>query len=251
MLDIMSEIDKVCTENSITYTIGGGTLLGAVRHKGFIPWDDDIDVFIERADYDKLIALLRQSDCDWLSILDDNVEGYYYPFAKAVDNRTVAKSELSATKHGIWVDIFPMENVPDNRLRRKIFLKCCQFFRAVIIAMTTDFSAVGISGKGLTKHILDFMAKAIGYKRTYKIISKFMRKHNASLSECEAVAWTPYGREYIEKSLMQDVSNYDFEDKKFKGITNYDIYLQRTYGDYMQLPPENKRQNHQVTAYWI
>ena len=250
MLNVMSEIDRVCTKYNITYTIGGGTLLGAIRHKGFIPWDDDIDIFLERNDYEKLIALLKNSDCKWLSIVDDTTPGYYYPFAKAVDNRTVVKMESSVIQHGIWVDIFPMENVPDTKMARILFLKFCKMYRAILLSMTTDFSTQKTCGKTVLKSVLSLFARLVGRSNIYTIAKKYMQKHNNVQHKCECITWSPYGTEYIEKELMQNITEYIFEDRKFKGISNYDILLKRAFGDYLQLPPENKRRSHEVVAWY-
>ena len=103
-MNILDELKRICNENGLTYYLGSGSLLGAVRHKGYIPWDDDIDIWMVREDYDKLMNLLKDRDiekADWFSLLDESTEGYYYPFAKAVDNRTELKMERHTDHHGI------------------------------------------------------------------------------------------------------------------------------------------------------
>ena len=251
MLDLMSEIDRVCTENDIPYTMGGGTLLGAVRHKGFIPWDDDIDIFLERQDYDRLLVLLKNSKCEWLDVVDDKINEYYYPFAKAVNNKTKVKMESSVIEHGIWIDIFPMENVPDNASKRKFFLKRCQLYRAIILSMTTDFSTQKINFKTILKYVLKVFAKIVGYSRIYRWSCTYMKKYNNVTTNCESITWSPYGTEFIEKEMMRHLQTMDFEDRKFKGVADFDTLLRRAYGDYMKLPPENKRRTHGVTAWYV
>ena len=107
---ILDEIQRICKENNLKYSLAYGTLLGAVRHKGYIPWDDDIDICLLREDYEKLIAVLKDKNApghkEWLTLVDDTCDGYFYPFAKAYDNRTAVKMERHKGEMGIWVDIF-------------------------------------------------------------------------------------------------------------------------------------------------
>ena len=142
-MNILLVLDDICKRNDLNYYLGYGSMLGAVRHKGYIPWDDDIDICLFREDYDKLIKILKeQQEINWLDIVDSSVGEYYYPFAKATDNRTIAKMEDNITPHGIWVDIFPIDNVPNSKYRSKIYIYNCYLLRAMTIAMTTDFSEV-------------------------------------------------------------------------------------------------------------
>lgn len=168
MLSIMDAIDEICKENGITYFITAGTLLGAVRHKGFIPWDDDIDIVLFRDDYDKLLSILKsQNKFSWLGIVGPDKKKYYYPFAKAVDNRTIAKQEDNTSEYGIWVDIFPLNAFPDSLKEQKIFMRNCQNLRAMILSMTTDFAHVQFNKKFLIKSVLKFLSLIVG-KQTIK-----------------------------------------------------------------------------------
>ena len=102
ILDIMTAIDRVCRELNISYYMAGGTLIGAIRHKGFVPWDDDIDIFVYRKDFDVLIDYLKRNPpFPWFEIYDENRSDYYYPFAKAVDNRTIVEQKNIKTVGGI------------------------------------------------------------------------------------------------------------------------------------------------------
>ena len=251
MVDLMTTIDIVSKKNSIKYIMGGGTLIGAVRHKGFIRWDDDIDIFVPRKDYDRLLLLLKnQNDVDWLSVIDENTEGYFQPFAKVVDNRTIIKSKSSILKHGVWVDVFPMENVPDDEDDRKKFLRRCQYYRALLLSMLTDFSGVQFGTKKLLKVFLFLIARSIGRKRLLDMAMKYMQKYNCTETKNMCITWSPYGREYVEKEMMDNIIDLDFEGRRFMAPAAYDKLLRRTFGNYMELPPENKRKNHEIIAYW-
>ena len=114
-LSILDYIDSVCKQHNVRYYLAYGTLLGAIRHKGFIPWDDDIDIYMLRSDYDRFIQLLsaeKENHYSLLSIYNDS--DYFYEFAKVVDNRTsINANNLKAMRNeGVWVDIFPLDNVP-------------------------------------------------------------------------------------------------------------------------------------------
>ena len=107
MLKMMDAVDDLCMENNIKYFLHAGTLLGAVRHKGFIPWDDDIDIALLGDEYEKFLDMMRnQTKYPWLRLIDHHVQGYYYPFAKVEDKRTIAKQDDNVSEYGIWIDIF-------------------------------------------------------------------------------------------------------------------------------------------------
>jgi len=142
---ILDEIQRICKENNLKYSLAYGTLLGAVRHKGYIPWDDDIDICLLREDYEKLIAVLKDKNApghkEWLTLVDDTCDGYFYPFAKAYDNRTAVKMERHKGEMGIWVDIFPLDGLPKSRFWEKAFVLYCSFLRVITLAITTDFKS--------------------------------------------------------------------------------------------------------------
>ena len=158
-LDILIQFDTFCKNEGLYYTLAGGTLLGAIRHKGFIPWDDDIDVMMPREDYNRMLQIVRDkkngSKFDFLIPGDPD---YFYPFAKFCDNETVAEMDDNYSKHGIWIDIFPMDNLPeDNEFLRKFFKKT-RFWRAVVISMTTKLSGEKNIKKKIAKLILKIYA---------------------------------------------------------------------------------------------
>ena len=253
-ITILSAIDKICERNNLEYYLCGGSMIGAVRHKGFIPWDDDIDIFLKRSDYNKLIDLMKkQKEYEWLGILDDSTENYYYPFAKAVDKNTVAKMENNLTKHGIWVDIFPIDFLPKEEKKRRRLLKKCYYYRAIVIAMTTDFSMVKHDTKMILKKILCIYAKIYGKKRIYKkysdLIKDSERYENSKYVACLCPTYKE--REIFEEDKLFKRKKYEFEEKEFWGIKNYDYYLSQLYGDYMKLPPVEKRRVHGITAWRV
>ena len=254
-ISILKEIEKICIQNGWKYLLMYGAFIGAVRHKGFIPWDDDIDIVLERSEYDKLIAYLRseQNTCQWLGVLDSSVPGYYYPFAKVVDTRTVAKMTSNTTAHGVWVDVFPHENVPDTVWKANLMLDLCYLCREITIAMTTDFSAPGrIKENEFRKRFLWLCANIIGKKNVCRIYEFISKKYRNKQTTYVGTTFSPYRRrEKFNKELLRETKKYTFENTEFVGPAEYDAVLTQLYGNYMELPPEEKRRSHNVVAWYL
>lgn len=249
---LLEFLDIVCREYGLKYYLAYGTLLGAVRHKGFIPWDDDIDVFLMREDYEKLISLFQTKllDDKRVFLLDGRVRGYYYPFAKLVDKSTVAKMEDNLTSHGIWIDIFPMDVVPEEEKKCERFLKTCTLLRATILSMTTDFHSQKLGKKYIPKKVLSVIASLIGKEKIYNAYINYIRKYEGKEEKYVACLSSPYiKKEKVEKRLLEEQQSFEFEGRTFTGPKNWDLYLKRLYGNYMELPPEKKRRIHSITAW--
>lgn len=251
MLSIMDAIDEICKENGLTYFITAGTLLGAVRHKGFIPWDDDIDIVLFREDYDKLLSILKSQDkYSWLGLVDPDNSNYFYPFAKAVDNRTIAKQEDNTSEYGIWVDVFPLNAFPNLQKEQKSFMRNCQKFRAMIISMTTDFVHAQFSKKFFIKSAIKILSLFVGKQAIKKWAIDYMEKYNGKGTDFVGSTFTPYKNEIIKKEKMLPTVELDFEGRKYSAPNCWHEYLTNIYHDYMQLPPVEKRRTHKVTAWW-
>lgn len=254
-LQILDEIKSICEKNNLHYYLAYGSFLGAVRHGGFIPWDDDIDICLHRNDYDKLINILKstgqQNEYQWLGLVDGDIPGYYYTFVKAVDNRTIAKMEDNLTEHGVWIDIFPLDTLPASKFKRKCFLRYCYFLRAVILSMTTDFSGGMLGKKTIIKKIFNQMSNFIGKDRIYKHYLKKCCKYKNSESKYVGVLFSAYGiRDCMLRDKTIESKEYVFEDHNYMGFVDYDYYLSHIYGDYMKVPPKEKQRTHSIIAYW-
>lgn len=254
MLTIMDAIDDICKESNLTYYLSGGTLIGAVRHKGFIPWDDDMDIVLFRDEYEDLRSKLKtQTKYPHLALLDSETDGYFYPFMKFADTRTIAKQGDTIVSHGIWVDIFPFDTVPNNQIVRSIYLRKCQIYRDVLLSAVTDFSGVKkLSIKGIAKVIFSIVGKCIGPQKisvmTELHMQKYNGKHNAQYVGCN---YSPYVmREFLPKEIVKPVVEVTFENRKYLSFKNWDIYLKRLYGDYMKMPPKEKQKTHNIEAWW-
>lgn len=254
MLNILNIIDEFCRENNLSYYLSGGTLIGAIRHKGFIPWDDDIDLVLFRDDFEKLRLILKnQTKYPQYTLLDLDCEDYIYPFLKLVDNRTVAKQFDTKVPHGIWVDIFAYDAVPNNAIRRYIFLRKCQLYRDIALSSVTDFKGVKLTSlKGVSKLALGIIGKLVGVKRIARITEKHMRKYNGK-NNADFVGgnYSPYVmREYLPKEIVLPTTELLFENKKYTSFKNWDVYLKRLFGDYLKLPPKEKQKTHNIEAWW-
>ena len=253
-MSVLDEIDRLCKENHLKYSLAYGTLLGAIRHKGYIPWDDDIDIFLLRSDYDKLISLLKNASikkADWLTLADDTCSDYFYPFAKVYDNRTTVKMERHKGEMGLWVDIFPMDNLPQKQLFEKFFVYYCSFLRVISLSITTDFESKQYDKWTLFyKRIFHTFAKVIGEKRFCRYVERVYQKYANKPSKNVATLFFDTKTDRIlDKEKIAETVSYAFENRHYDGVKNYDYYLTEFYSDYMQLPPVEKRYNHGLDCY--
>lgn len=250
-IGLLKQLDKVCGVYDVTYYLGYGSLLGAVRHKGIIPWDDDIDVYMDRKDYEKLIEIIKRGMTS-LTLIDSDTDGYYYPFAKLVDCSTIAKMDDNTTKHGVWLDLFPIDGLPNNKILADCHIKLCQLMRAVIISMTTDFDSNKLGKKSGPKKIFNFCADFIGRDKICKWDEKLMKLYSKKRTKYVACLFSPYGkREKEESNILFQVGQVMFEGGLFNSTKDCDRYLRRIYGDYMMPPSKDKQVAHSIKAWHV
>lgn len=247
-LDILIYIDKICKKNDIQYSIAGGTLLGAVRHKGFIPWDDDIDVFMTRANYIKFIDVLKKENNNKYLLLNANIQkDYYYAFSKIVNTKTtMIETDTKKIKdYGIYVDLFPIDNIPDDLEERRLFLKKVNKYKKML-----DLTC-SIRYKNKSKLNL-FLRKIIYFCSSSRLSNYFAKKidflsqkyYNKKTQEQGTVVGGYGEKEIMKKNIYNEYIKIKFENHYFQALKNYDFYLKKLYGNYMELPPKEKRISH-------
>ncbi len=260
--EILYKIHTFCIDNNINYSLAYGTLIGAVRHKGYIPWDDDIDIMMLRPDYDKFISTFPGVYPE-LTVCAPEIDlNYYAPYANVWDNRTKLEERTDLENNisihrgldiGVKIDIFPMDAVPHKN--KRLFVSKYKFlsrlknsFNAVSYSTTVDNR---LSHKILSA-IYSFVAHIVGYKRIQKSLMNFAKENKIQDSEkIDLVVINYKERDYL-KSYFESYIDMQFEQYTFKSISGYDYYLSKFYGDYMKLPPkEEQTPHHHFKAYWI
>lgn len=248
LLYILKSVDKYCRMNNLRYSLGGGTLLGAVRHKGFIPWDDDIDIMMPRPDYDKLINGFSNYDKDLTCVSYEVDKNYIYPFAKIYHNKTILEEIEMGKNFGIFIDVFPIDGFPVDEKERSAFLRSLYFWRMLLFIKHIKFN---ISLKRiLYKIILFFIPNSFIQSRLQKMIKKYPF---STTSYSGAVSGIYQEKECYSHDLFENyVTELYFEGYLFMSIKDYDTYLLQHYGNYMQLPPiEQQKIHHTNAAYWL
>lgn len=246
-LEMLLEFRRICNNNKILYSLDGGTLLGAVRHKGFIPWDPDIDVIMLRSEYDKFyFAALKDIDTDRFFLQEHRTDRYYrWGYSRIRRNNTEfirAGHEHMKYRTGIFIDIMIVDNVPDSRAGRITNDLICLIIRKGLWSEAGKVNANSILGR-LGYSILSLVPVDIWYslRRTVYTHSnrsdtKLIRRMTGKYPKrCR------YGtkRSYYDRYIL-----LEFEGYLFSAFEQYDSYLRDVYGDYMKLPPIDQRVSH-------
>ncbi len=244
-LEILDEIVRLCKKHNIQYTLFAGTMLGAVRHSGFIPWDDDIDVGMLRSDYERFLKIAHEelNSNYYLDCFEYNKE-YHLAFAKIKKNGTIFDEESShhMNNHkGIFVDIFPIDNVYDNVKRSYINAILVKTINQTIYVKQKIYTIKDCRHKILSRILMLFSHKTL--MRLEKRICTSNKNDKSKYIAC-FVSVYPFKREVIERKEFLPVKEIKFENKRYCVINNTDLYLKGIYGDYMKLPPKEKRVNH-------
>lgn len=249
-LELLKEFIRICENLELSYFAVQGTLLGAVRHKGFIPWDDDIDVGMPRTDYEVFVERAPEllPEYYFLQTFHTDPE-FYHCFGKLRDNRTTfienTACKLKRMNQGIFIDIFPFDYYPENRLAAHLFeiKKCVLRYRLrskFYIPQDDVFSITNILRK-----ILMCIAWIV-CPSEYKALEESERLYKSVCPGRLLVNnGSPWGkREVVLKSWMQDTEEHAFMNMSIRIPKGYDAYLTHVYGDYMKLPPEDERRPH-------
>ena len=239
---IMQEIHEICIKNNIRYTLLGGTLIGAVRHKGFIPWDDDLDIAMPYSDYKKFVEVVFSQDHDWLEFaLAGKTENYYNPFIKAYDKRTTFIESALDTPKGVFVDIFPVVYSGNTRFSSIIAFAKHRLLLAPLVRKAYQYKDKNI----IKEAVLTILGRMFSVDFFMNRITKHYEKLNKKATKyCSDMDGNTHG--IVLSSYFSEYVDYPFEQYTFRGIKNADGYLRDDFGDYMQLPPVEKRKPHHI-----
>ena len=254
ILNIFKEIKPFLEKSSIPYYLLGGSLLGAVRHKGFIPWDDDIDIGIVREDYERFLEMVSKNLPEHLELRSyrDESDHHYY-FSRIVDTRYVLNREgsLVSRKENLWVDIFPLDGMPNNWLLRRIHMLRLLWVRFCYHVACFDKVNLKRPNRPLSERIIIAIVKNVhlgghrDYKKWLVKLDKLLRKYKVQDSNWIVNFMGQYKfKEMFPKSYYGKGKLYTFEDMQLMGPEDYDKVLSQMYGDYMKEPEDCDKNVH-------
>ena len=251
-LDILREFIRVCEKNDLKYYAVGGTLIGAVRHKGFIPWDDDMDLAMPRKDYDIFIKKYYKDLPEHIKPNDfhfSNDDVYFYPLKLMNTRVRVTEDRLAetGTESFLSIDIFPIDAIPDDRLGRKLYMAEFYKYKFLTALCNIDILRKNVD-RPLYERAVIKVAKLVNAGKHLKLkkiqyrFDRFLKKHSRRGGKLIGDITGAYGfREFVPKRYFGKGKELDFEGINIRVPSEYDAYLTRIYGDYMKLPPESDR----------
>lgn len=243
LLNMLKDVDELCRRHNIEYFLAYGSVLGAIRHKGFIPWDDDIDIMLDSVNYAKFIELAKRDLPTDKYYVQEGLVDWPMPVSK-VRLRGTRYGEndmsLSDNENGIFIDVFKLDNVSNNAIQAKWQYFCAKLYLSYALSARTFKSA------SFKKRILMMLASPLKLKCLRKAILNQVEKFNGKKTDKYGCFYTPYRfhNSVIPSEYMDKAIYVDFEDCKMPVPQLWDKYLTYIYGDYMTLPPVEKRKHH-------
>ena len=250
-LKILKYIDDICSQNGIQYSLAYGTLLGAIRHRGFIPWDDDIDICMDRKNFNRFMVACRENSNDRYELLWlDTNDTYTLPLPKVVDKTTVLTQNAQIEKMplGIYVDVFIYDNIPNDPGKRRKYINKLELYQRFW----------GYSQNKLVKqsdHPIKSFVRSVVYRIFHlinprlfsKLLNTAAQKYNEN-DDCEYIGSMVYSTmrntAWFRKEFLVEFQTAEFAGSLFPISKLYDHHLRICYEDYMELPPVEKRVSH-------
>lgn len=254
-LDILNYIDDFCKKNNINYWLDSGTLLGAVRHKGYIPWDDDIDIGMLREDYDKFMNLFnKNNDSNYKAYCFDNNNNWNYSYGKVLDENTILyePDENIGIKSSVYVDVFVFDFAPeDDNILNKMYKKRNLYYRCNTYQIFKFFKLNTNFFKKIVLFfiwlLLQLFPKGYFIKKSLDNCKKYSNVDTGYIGNFSGMV----GRVKCPKSIFNSFIKLKFEGKKYPVPIGYKEWLTAFYGDYMKLPPKEKQiSHHKFVAYY-
>lgn len=255
-LDILLEVNDFCIAHGIRYSLDSGTLLGAIRHKGYIPWDDDIDIIMPRPDYNRFLKEFN-GKCKNLKVFAPELDwDFYAPYANICDIRTILDEGANSHRKvemGIKIDVFPIDGAPICDSQYYSVLRRIKFLNAILEAKRHNI--LKMQKKCSFRVVKYIILKVLSFPLSYSFVQKKIFKYstNIKFEKCQCAAKLSYTwtKNRCNRDVFEEYVDCNFEGFKVKIIKRYDEYLNKLYGNYMQLPPEKDRvPQHGFIAYW-
>lgn len=252
LVDTLKSIDKCCRENNIKYSLSWGTLLGAIRHKGFIPWDDDVDLMMSRKDYNKFIEVYNDPKFKIYTPSRDKNCIQLLTKVYRKDTKVIFDYYKKKSQYGLWISIFPYDNAPDEGLREwektRTFLLNLYHYRTVRLLDTDSIF------RKTVKLLLKIPVLPFSSFFLERRIEQHLSKYNSQKIKCISI-WDSdkyfVHYKYFPSELFDEYIDAEFSGAKCMIIKEYDKFLRMFYGDYMELPPESERViKHKYKAYY-
>lgn len=269
-LNMLKDISEFCDQSGLRYYLCGGTLLGAVRHQGFIPWDDDMDIAMPRPDYEKFLQTYNHYNQRYEVSGIENNHSWHSTFARVEDKCTVLYEGTLKEKYWkrhVFVDVFPLDGIPDDPIEEKHFMN-----RQNILGIITNASAFrfhpsrhysdskesNVSLRNFARTILKYLAiilfSGVNTQKIIKLVNQNSKRYEYGMTKSvgiTVIVWNHHFEQSSTKSFEERIK-FKFEDCEFWGPKGYDEYLTKTYGDYMVPPPiQNRVSHHSFEAYLI
>ena len=237
--NVLVYFDKICKENNLKYFLVGGTLLGAIRHKGFIPWDDDIDVCMPRSDYEQFLSISDKLEKDYIVLSPESNNNYMLVFSKLANKNYYNYRKGLNGKYGVRMDIFPVDGLGND------YGTAVKQMKRITVAR--KIFSVCFKNNIFSKLLHKLNVHRLGYKLMIKQCKKY------KYQESEYVGCIAGGmkgeKDIFKKEIYNKLENVTFEGHKLPGLIYYDKYLKQMYGDYMKLPPKSEQINHGVEVF--
>lgn len=245
-MGILDDVHRFCEAHGLRYFLSSGTLIGAVRHKGYIPWDDDVDIYMPRRDYEQFLLAYHDASGRYKAIDPQREDHYYYTFAKVVDMRTrMVEKETAGYEIGVYMDIFPVDFVPDDiQERERIFKQKRLLYkiRRCKISKTNPLKS------NLAYWV--YRCWPMSVKQIEQKIRRLIVLDKPTTTVCNMTEAGPSIKGCFPAEDMVSSVDIEFEGRQYKTMVGYKDYLERTYGDYMTMPPVEQRVTHKFEAYW-
>lgn len=250
-LEILSTFAELCNNNNLKYFLVYGTLLGAIRHKGYIPWDDDIDVAMPRKDYEKFVSCISERLPEHLTVMKPLESNSISSFIKIYNNKTKLKEYKNREKNvyvqsGVYIDVFCLDGLPENdRCIQKIYKKARFLYsRDYILRLCTLYKDIDFSFnlKDNTKKIIGILSHNFYKGKYFHKLNNLARSYDYDKADRVGTLMAGYWEKEINKrSVFDQTIKLEFEGKQYFAPAGYHDYLTGIYGDYMEYPPVSKR----------